>query len=146
MLTTIQQRLEQLLAAHPWFDGVTILSEEHGDLVSQINKAIGKLAFYVLITTPAGRVDGSKDGKIHVRHQVELHLIETRITNKTGKRARDAVVPAIEAIQGQWCGMGNSRSTARQFGVTSYGLTPEDGATIYTVTAECSASLTSNNE
>lgn len=148
MISTLQSRLESLLQANAYFSGVEILTEERGDLVTAIQKAVNQTKFFVWIVTPEGMPTSSKGDAIRIKHRGVIQVIESHLLNKTGKRSRDAVDYVIAAVHNEWCGLGNAdhphESTKWNFlgyrAVTE--LPPEmQSLTVYAVEFEVTASF-----
>mgnify|MGYP006293663005 FL=1 len=150
MLTALQTRIQTLLIAHTWFqdDGVEIITEETGDFVNRLDRVVGELkGLAVLVMTPAGQPEGQPGTfKVNLRMEPMVWLAELYNFNRTGKRARDGVVPCIQALQGQWCGVGNEnagRGNSNIFACQGFAQQgDDDGAlAIYQVRFGCAINL-----
>lgn len=148
MLTALQNQIKTLLEAHSWFPANSVLTEEKGDLLYDLDSAVdavGGLAVAVII--PQGLPDGeSEPGRVKVRLQVAVNLVESFSLNQTGKHARDGVVPVIEALHGQWSGLGSQairgRSTNRLLFINYEQVPDPGGLTTYQVRFETRLNIT----
>ena len=148
MIATLQTQLQALLEAHPWFAGVDILSEEKGDLQNEIDTAVKSIGFCIVLITPQGQLEADKGGRLWMRHNLSINAVESYTINQTGKRAKAAVVPIIEAIHDHWNGLGNADSRGRNnlLHCRGYEIVPDpDGLTVYAVAATTLSTLTATD-
>lgn len=103
-ILTLQDHVADLLAADPYFQGVTIYTERIADLEQQIADAIARLGFFLTITTSAGRAERSGPAGAHMRMVETLTVAITSnplLDAASHPTALDAVPEVIRILDGQ---------------------------------------------
>ena len=142
MLLELQDRLKALLEAEPYFAGVTIITERKGDILSEIERELGKLQFSVVVATAEGEAQEGGEGPRPVWDlRLNVSLIQAvRLDEQAESRN---VIQGLEAAMGALqnqpvneLGRGPGR-----LAVTRFEAIPDENVTIYQLTVACIGQL-----
>lgn len=134
MLTAIQSRLSDLLAAEPEFAGIPILVDTRPDFVNAMAEAIGRQDLVVVIGFAAGEADAAFAPRAYLRETVRVAIIQHRL--HTAHAATALIETAMLAIHDK--PLVASTSTPERFALVSHSsAVDEDGL----IVCECVVSI-----
>lgn len=138
MLLELQDRLRALIEGQPYFAGITVITERKGDVLTEIEQALAKLQFSVVVATAEGEAQDGGEGSRPVWDlRLNVSLIQSVLLDDQAE-TRNVIVgleAAIAAIQNQPVnveGLG-----PRRFAVTRFESIPEENVTIHQLTVSC---------
>jgi hypothetical protein len=98
MIAELQTRVQALLAADSYFDGVDIYTELKGDILWQVQQRLATLSFAVTIATASGRSADPRAQRVSIAETLLVSIIENPKLNLTGKTALAGLDAAIRIL------------------------------------------------
>lgn len=99
-LYEIQQAVAAVFTADPYFSGIPVICERKGDVLNQVNTALGKLGLCLVIETLTGRVEHEGIGAYSLELKVGISIAERVIINQSNSGLKK---PASEVLARVLC-------------------------------------------
>jgi hypothetical protein len=139
-LKDIQRELSGVITADSYFTGIPIITEARGDILNQIQRALGKLGICVIIETLTGRPEHASAGSYLIELNVGLTVTENVLINQGSTGTRK---PASEVVARIMCLLNPLRQQALPAWVESFGLVDDSGGLlIYQLNCKARAGFT----
>lgn len=142
MLLTLQKRIQTLLENDTYFSGSDVITEQVADIQTEVETAIGKLSFCVVIMTASG--DGLEPAgeTPHFTERLTVSIAQRPLTDKLrdSRNTVDGLEHAILAVHGKPVvadGMGPQRFRV----VRHLAARTDDGLAIQEFVVEVSAKM-----
>lgn len=107
-LYEIQQRVATVLTSDPYFSGIPVICERKGDVLNQIQAALGKLGLCVVIETLTGRPEHAGIGAYSLELKMGISITERVIINQGATGSKK---PASEVLARVLCLLNPIRAT-----------------------------------
>lgn len=117
----LEARLAALLAAHPYFSGITVVTEEEQNLEAAIEAELAKAGFCLVVTLASGDCSGDTTRGRALDDRLEFTVaISRNSTLETTKHTLHGLWAAIAAINGQPIDATADRRGQEYFQVTGH--------------------------
>lgn len=123
-LKDIQTELSALLTADSYFSGVTILTESRGDILNQLQSALGKLGIVVIIETLTGKPETPGIGSYTIDLNLGITVTENVLINQSASGTRK---PASAVVARIMCLLNPLRQQGLPAWIESFGLVDDSG-------------------
>jgi hypothetical protein len=136
MLIALQTRLKTLIEADAYFTGVSVITEAAADIQTELDTALAKLSFAIIVSTAEGRSqDTAREGLIF-QETLLISVIQSPITDPSAatRNVLDAVEHIIAAVH--WKPISVTAGEPSRFRVTAHTNEPEPGLNWHKITVE----------
>lgn len=136
MLLDLQQRLAALISAHPYFTGVTPVTERRGDPATALQESLARLNFAVLIQTASGEALDPAAERAAWRQRLVVTVAQTPVSDPAAasRNAVDGLEAVIRAVHGQPLAPGGPGPA--RFRALRHEAVPVEGLNVQQVTFE----------
>lgn len=98
-LEQIQELIREHLAANVALDAASVISRLKGDIETQINEALNRLGFSIVVLPPMPRVARPNlPGPYFDEINIQIHAVEIPTTNTTGLSALEAAESILKTL------------------------------------------------
>jgi hypothetical protein len=139
-LKDIQTELSALITADSYFSGIPILTEARGDILNQLQRALGKLGIVVIIETLTGKPEHASAGSYTVELSLGITVTENVLINQSASGTRK---PASAVVARIMCLLNPLRQQELPAWIESFGLVDDSGGLlIYQLNCKAVAGFT----
>ncbi len=102
LFSAVQEDIRQWLKAREFFSNVEVITEDRGDVINEVQTALGKLGIVVVVEMLKGRVEFPGVGAGSIAFGIGMTVHENVVINRSGdgtkKTAPDAVVEIFDVF------------------------------------------------
>lgn len=100
-IRALQEAVANHIRQQPWFANVTVITADPGDVITQVNTALGKLGICIVIEPLEGSGENNGNaGSLDIEVQLGISVAERALTNRsasgTNKRATQVIVKLLQ--------------------------------------------------